>query len=162
VHSESKTGQSNLTQSRIAAAHGRSNRIRQVALMCTPSNTWLLGPTRVHIPNGISIGSAVFAGITTVTDRPSDTPRYSVCNNRSHLRSTAMRPKTLPTTKKYCGLRVNCRVSLIRSESHTRSAGCHSGDGGSRHDTIRYDTLCLCSELKLDVCCLSCCGGDIW
>ena len=25
-------------------------------------NTWFLWPTRVHIPNGISIGSAVFAG----------------------------------------------------------------------------------------------------
>jgi len=27
-----------------------------------PSNTWFLVPTRVHIPNGIWIGSAVFAG----------------------------------------------------------------------------------------------------
>ena len=26
----------------------------------TPSNTWFLGPTRVHIPNGTSICSAVF------------------------------------------------------------------------------------------------------
>ena len=33
----------------------------------TPSNTWFLGPTRVLNP--ISIGSAVFAGLTTVTDR---------------------------------------------------------------------------------------------
>ena len=46
----------------IAATHGRFNRIRQVAPMCTPSNTWFLGPTRVHNPNDISIGSAVFAG----------------------------------------------------------------------------------------------------
>jgi len=29
-----------------------------------PSNTQFLGPTRVHIPNGISIGSASFAGLT--------------------------------------------------------------------------------------------------
>ena len=35
-----------------------------------PSNTWFLGPTRVHIPNGISIGSAVFIRLTAVTDRP--------------------------------------------------------------------------------------------
>ena len=55
----------------------------------TPSNTWFLGSTRVHTPNSISIDSAVFAGLTIVTDRP----RYSVCNNRPHLRSTAMRPK---------------------------------------------------------------------
>ena len=27
--------------------------------ICTPSNTWFLGPTRVFIQNGISIGSAV-------------------------------------------------------------------------------------------------------
>jgi len=45
-------------------------------------------------PNGILIGSAVFAWITIVTDRPTDRPRYSVCSNRTHLRSTgtAMRP----------------------------------------------------------------------
>ena len=29
-------------------------------------------------PNGISIGSAVFAGLTTVTDQQTDRPRYSV------------------------------------------------------------------------------------
>ena len=29
-----------------------------------PSNTWFLGPTPVHIPNSISIGSAVFAHLT--------------------------------------------------------------------------------------------------
>jgi len=42
---------------------------------CWPtSNTWFLGPTRVLNPNGISIGSAVFAGLTTVTDRETDRP----------------------------------------------------------------------------------------
>ena len=30
-------------------------------VILTPSNTWFPGPTRVHMPNGISIGSAVFA-----------------------------------------------------------------------------------------------------
>jgi len=34
-----------------------------------PSNTWFPEPTRVLNPNGLSIGSAVFAGLTTVTDR---------------------------------------------------------------------------------------------
>jgi len=38
----------------------------------TPSNTWFLGPTRVHNPNGTLIGSAIFARLATVTDRPSD------------------------------------------------------------------------------------------
>jgi len=45
---------------KIAPSHGGSG---------PPSNTWFLGPTRVHNPNGISIGSAVFAGLTSVTDR---------------------------------------------------------------------------------------------
>ena len=101
------SGQSNLTQDRIAAAHERFGRTRQVAPMCTssstpqsasasyrfcppvshleyvdrrtcpgmswssrfwssklplhvwgsrpPSNTWFLGPTRLHICHGISI-----------------------------------------------------------------------------------------------------------
>jgi len=39
------------------------------------SNTWFHGPTRVHIPNDISIGSAVYAGFTNVTDRLTDRPR---------------------------------------------------------------------------------------
>jgi len=36
-----------------------------------PSNTWFPGPTRVLNPNGISKGSVVFAGLTSVTDRDS-------------------------------------------------------------------------------------------
>jgi len=43
-----------------------------------PSNTWFGGPTRVLNLNGISIGSAVLAGLTNVTDRqtvrPTDRP----------------------------------------------------------------------------------------
>jgi len=31
-----------------------------------------LEPTQVHIPNDISIGSAVFAGLISVTDRSTD------------------------------------------------------------------------------------------
>ena len=49
--------------------------------MWTPSNTWFVALNRVHNPNGISIGSAVSAGLVTMTDRP----RYSVCNSRLHL-----------------------------------------------------------------------------
>ena len=36
------------------------------------THTWFRGPTRVHNPNGILIGSAAFAGLTIVTDRPTD------------------------------------------------------------------------------------------
>jgi len=65
-----------------------------------PSNTWFLGSTRALNPNVISIGSSVFAGLITVTDRqtdgPTERPRYSVCNKLTtghiYVRSTAMRP----------------------------------------------------------------------
>ena len=52
-----------------------------------PSNTWFLGPIRVHNPKGISMGSAVFAGptIVTNTDRPTDRQRNRVCNNKPQL-----------------------------------------------------------------------------
>ena len=43
---------------KIAPSHGRSG---------TPCNTWFLGPTWVHIPNGISIGSAVFVQLPAFT-----------------------------------------------------------------------------------------------
>jgi len=38
-----------------------------------PSNTWFPGPTRVTQPNGISTGSTVFAVLTNVTNRQTDT-----------------------------------------------------------------------------------------
>ena len=44
----------------------------------TPSNTWFPGPTQVLNPNGSSIGAAVFAGLTSVTDRPTDHAARSV------------------------------------------------------------------------------------
>jgi len=58
-----------------------------------PSNTWFPGPTRYAVwvdPNGISIGSAVFAGLTSVTNRQTYT--RSVTIGRIYVRSTAMRP----------------------------------------------------------------------
>jgi len=58
-----------------------------------PSNTWFLGHTQVNKPDGIMIGSAIYAGLSTVTDRWTDGPRYSACNKWPHLRGTAMRPK---------------------------------------------------------------------
>jgi len=44
----------------------------------------------MHNTKDISIDSAIFAGLTIVRDRPTDRPRYSICNN-----GTAMRPKRL-------------------------------------------------------------------
>jgi len=57
------SSQSSLTKGRIAATRGRFSRIRQVAPMCTPSYICFFGPTRVHIQNGISISSVVFAQV---------------------------------------------------------------------------------------------------
>jgi len=51
-----------------------------------PSNTCFLVPTRVHIPNGISIGSAVSTGLTIVTDRPTDHATPSVTIGRIYVR----------------------------------------------------------------------------
>jgi len=47
----------------------------------SPSNTWFPGPTGVLNPNGISIGSAVLAGLTSVTDRPLYTTTTSAQSN---------------------------------------------------------------------------------
>ena len=51
----------------MATEHGRFNRIRQVTPMCTSCNTCFLGPTVVQIPNGIWIGSAIFAQLKAVS-----------------------------------------------------------------------------------------------
>ena len=55
------SGQTNLPKGHIAATYRQFTRIRQASPMCTPSNTCFLEPSRVHVPNSISIGSAIFA-----------------------------------------------------------------------------------------------------
>ena len=62
----------------------------------TPFNTRFLGPTRVHIPNDISIGLAVFAGLTTVTDRTSSL--FSVQPPRSTRSSSLVTLARSPTS----------------------------------------------------------------
>jgi len=63
-----------------------------------PSTTrWFPGPSWVLNPSSISISSAVFARFTSVTDRHTYRPCYSVCNNRLHLctvHNTAMWPNS--------------------------------------------------------------------
>jgi len=62
----------------------------------TPSNTWFHRPTGVLTPNGISIGSAIFAGLTSVTDwqtdRPTNHATRSVTTGHIYVYSTAMQP----------------------------------------------------------------------
>jgi len=63
---------------KIAPSHGG---------IWTPSNTWFPWLTRVLSKNGISIGAAVFAGLTSVTDRQTTLLGRTVGNNRLHLRT---------------------------------------------------------------------------
>jgi len=51
--------------------------------------------TQVLNPNGSSIGASVFAGLTSVTDRPTDHSTQSVRIGRMYVRSTAMRPNNM-------------------------------------------------------------------
>jgi len=81
-----------------------------------PFNAWFLGTTRAKKPNGVSIGSAVLAWLTSVTDRPTNGPCYSVCNNRPHLRSQygdADLKQNYPTTSPFIVLFAVPRFSSI-------------------------------------------------
>jgi len=51
------------------------------------SNTWFPGPTQVLNLKGSSIGTAVFAGLTSVTDRLTDHATRSVRIGRIYVRS---------------------------------------------------------------------------
>jgi len=90
----------------------------------TPSNTWFPGPTQVLNPNSSSIGAAVFAGLTSVTDRPTDHTTRSVRIGRIYVRSTAMQPKKFDLTatiqpfqvQQSAQIRQTGRVTISRSE----------------------------------------------
>jgi len=80
-----------------------------------PSNTWFPRPTQVLNPNGSSIGAAVFAGFTSVTDRQTDRPTdhatRSVRIGRIYLRSTAMRPENITKIEEETtGQKYNVRI----------------------------------------------------
>jgi len=51
------------------------------------SNTWFPRTTRFLNPHGISIGSAIFAGLNSVIDRPTDHATWSVTIDRIYVRS---------------------------------------------------------------------------
>jgi len=87
---------------------------------CGPqSNTWFPGPTRVFNPNGIAIGAAVFAGLTSMTDRqtdrPTDRPRYSVGNNRPHTTYVVLRCGLIITTNGQSNL-TKGRIAAARGQ----------------------------------------------
>ena len=55
-----------------------------------PSNAWFLRSTQTLNPNGISIVSAVLSGLTSVTDRQTDTHHAirTLKKGRIYVRST--------------------------------------------------------------------------
>jgi len=63
-----------------------------------PSNTWFPGPIGILNPNAISIGSFIFAWLTSVTDwqtdRQTDHATRSVTIGRIYVRSTVVRPNS--------------------------------------------------------------------
>jgi len=51
-----------------------------------------------YLPDGANVtpsSTPHFCEITVVTNRPTDRPHYSVCSNRPHLASAAMRPNNI-------------------------------------------------------------------
>jgi len=83
--------QTDTTTAYIALAWRRTVRIDRSHGGSGPLfNTRFLEPTGAQNLNGISIGSAVLAGLTTVTDHAT----RSVTIGSIYVRSTAMRPKT--------------------------------------------------------------------
>ena len=84
---------------------------------------------RVHNPNGISIGSAVFAGLAIVTDRPTDRLRYSVRTNRLHLANAAMRANNISET-------VHDSDILFYSDYHGKISTSHKKSTRHRASTV--------------------------
>jgi len=78
----------------------------------TWSNTWFLGPTEVHNPNGILISSAILqVSRSRQTDRPTNRPCCCVCNNRPHLCSTVMLPNNS-----------TCNIKIFTIGSHQENS----------------------------------------
>jgi len=96
-------GQSNLTKKAAPPPHrdGKSLYFTDHPLKIAPSSGGS-GPCLIHGSLGPPHSSAETASwsvqpflqgsIATVAYRPTDRARYSVCNNRPHLHSSAMRP----------------------------------------------------------------------
>jgi len=96
------------------------------------SDTWFPRPTQVLNPKGSLIGAAVFAGLTSVTDRQTDRPTdhatRSVRIGRIYVRSTVMRPNNnntlhsflychkVVTSEAYCKLNIHQLTAIGKTE----------------------------------------------
>jgi len=109
--------QSNLTKDCTAAAYGLDGIAYTLQLAAPPSSKFplpmgdldaylihgFLGPPMSTDPKGVSIGSAIFAGLTgsrwwqTDTDRQTDSATPSVTWGRIYVHSTVMRPNNTHT-----------------------------------------------------------------
>jgi len=78
-----------------------------------PSNTWFPRPTQVLNPNGSSIGAAVFAGLSRVTDRPTDHATWSVRIGHIYVRSTAMQPNNSRLQQALIKILNLCHSSMV-------------------------------------------------
>jgi len=79
-----------------------------------PCNTWFLGPIRVTTPNGISIGSAVFAGLTNVTNRPTDQQTQPAIDHATPCVATGCYRKT------WCSLNSHLIIRTIEYYQYTK------------------------------------------
>ena len=84
-------------------------------------NRWFPGLTWVHIPNEISISSAIFAQLTTVTDWQTDRPHHS--NSRAHLHSTVMQPNNINSQRWQLWNR-NIKICSTQTEGTFQSVQC--------------------------------------
>jgi len=115
-----------------APSHGRSG---------SPYNAWYAGPTRVLNPSGISIDSAVFAGLTSVSDRQSATDTQT---ERQTTLLGRIRYDTIPCLwnqllSSFRQLRFSPSVSVLPVHAPTTSS--HSANSPSVTPSVFHSRL---------------------
>jgi len=107
---------------KIVPSHGGSG---------PPSNTWFPGPSRVLNPNSIWIGSAVFAGLTSVTDRQTSRLFFT-----ARLRPQFQMPLVRGSVVRIRGMMRTQHFSIRTSLLSTAAARCHPASILPLHATI--------------------------
>ena len=119
----------------------------------TASNAWFPGPTRVLNPNGISLGATVFAGLTGVTDTPTDGQTDRQTMLLAVLGWQQQAASTYAVLR--CGLKCNklhrTRTASIQCCSSIHKSGlvgCHLHLVKFRHQYILTENhLCWCQPM---------------